>query len=102
MSDYCENTIVFEMEALRLGEGGRVLFKLRRSLITSYVDHGHVVKQFSENNEMWMSLVTHFKRSCGTLTIDLLSVVWALQGERNFLIVLPGVLPTLFFTFYFV
>ena len=94
MSDYCENMLVFEMEALCRGEGGRVLFKLRRSLITSYVDHGHVVKQFSENNEMWMSLVTHFKRSGGTSTFDWLTVVWELQGKRDFLIDLPGVLPT--------
>ena len=91
MSDYCENTLVFKMEALRRGEGGWVLFKLQWSLIISYVDHGHVVKQFSKNNEM--SFVAHFKRSCGTSTIDWLSVVWALQGERDFLIVLPGVLP---------
>ena len=74
MSDYCENTLVFKMEALRRGEGGWVLFKLQWSLIISYVDHGHVVKQFSKNNEM--SFVAHFKRSCGTSTIDWLSVVW--------------------------
>ena len=80
VSDYCENTIVFEMEALHQGEGRWVLFKLRWLLTTSYVDHGHVVKQFSENNEMWMSLVTHFKTSC-TSTIDWLSAVWPLQGE---------------------
>ena len=42
-----------------------------------------------------MSLVAHFKRSCGTSTFDWLSVVWALQGDRDFLIVLSGVLPTL-------
>ena len=59
-------------------------------LTTSYVDHGHVVKQFSENNEIRISLVAHFKRSCGTSAFDWLSVVWALQGERDFLIVLPG------------
>ena len=53
------------MEALLRGEGGWVLFKLRWPLTTSYVDHGHVVKQFSENNEM--SFVAHFKRSCGTI-----------------------------------
>ena len=81
------------MEALLRGEGGWVLFKLQWPLTTSYVDHGHVVKQFSENNEM--SFVAHFKRSCGTSTIDWLSVVWALQGERDFLIVLPGGLPHL-------
>ena len=86
------------MEALRQGEGGWVLFKLRWPLTTSYIDNGHVVKQFSENNEIRMSLVAHFKRSCGTSTFDWLSVVWALQGERDFLIVLPGVLPTLYAT----
>ena len=83
---------MFEMEALLQGEGGQVTFNLWWSLNTSYIDHGHVVKQFSENNEM--AFVTHFKRSCGTSTIELVSVVQALQGEKDFLIVLHGVLPT--------
>ena len=88
------NYVTSKLSDVVWGEGGWVLFKLRWSLTTSYVDHGHVVKQFSENTEIRMSLVAHFKRSCGTLTFDWLYVVWALQGERDCLIVLPGVLPT--------